>query len=146
MATIIRRTDKHEQLSFRAQIRRLATSSQSSMIIRTHNFLPVGGKVVEWCFKRGYRWKQRLPLFIPNSLLCSAPAGRSGALISNRHVVAQAPVLLLESGLSHFRPSPCILSGQTAYLFCVPNLLGSSFYSSSVRGCLQRWVHCCDVL
>jgi hypothetical protein len=31
MATIIRRAGKHEQLSFRAQVRRLAPSSESSM-------------------------------------------------------------------------------------------------------------------
>jgi hypothetical protein len=31
MATIIRRTDKNEQLGFRAQVRRLATSSEPSL-------------------------------------------------------------------------------------------------------------------
>jgi hypothetical protein len=36
MATIIRRTDKHEQLSFRVQVRRLAPSSENSLSIRTH--------------------------------------------------------------------------------------------------------------
>jgi hypothetical protein len=36
MATMIRRTDKHEQLSFRVQGRRLAPSSENSMNIRTH--------------------------------------------------------------------------------------------------------------
>jgi len=61
MATMIRRTDRHEQLSFRAQVRRLATSRRHALkkcpsllnlelghynlLVLAAN-LPVGGKVV----------------------------------------------------------------------------------------------------
>jgi hypothetical protein len=53
MATIIRRTDKHEQLSFRAQVRRLATSSQNSMVIRTHTLESEDSVTLTPCRKGG---------------------------------------------------------------------------------------------
>jgi hypothetical protein len=63
MATMIRRTDKHEQLSFRVQGRHLAPSSENSMSIRIHTLeskenvtLP---PVARWAWILTYQSKSR---------------------------------------------------------------------------------------